>query len=204
MTDASLPATVPAIKAIETSYAGHRFRSRLEARWAVFFDALGWSWKYEHEGYEIGLFDKLRWLPDFEITVGGQDFYVEVKGDPDFFADGTWLDYFDYGSGPPGFAHSLKRKSGDKPLLILGALPREKSGRLFVPVISHYKGIVMAWESVSSTGINLDLGEIECLGNPAALTDFQPVLVSRPGVDRNVLFALAKARSARFEHGEKP
>ena len=29
------------IKAIETYYKGYRFRSRLEARWAVFFDAAG-------------------------------------------------------------------------------------------------------------------------------------------------------------------
>lgn len=29
------------IKPIETHYNGYRFRSRLEARWAVFFDALG-------------------------------------------------------------------------------------------------------------------------------------------------------------------
>ena len=29
------------IKAIETEYNGYKFRSRLEARWAVFFDALG-------------------------------------------------------------------------------------------------------------------------------------------------------------------
>ena len=32
------------IKAIETSYKGYLFRSRLEARWAVFFDALGLVW----------------------------------------------------------------------------------------------------------------------------------------------------------------
>lgn len=41
------------IKAIETSYKGYRFRSRLEARWAVFFDALGIEWEYEKEGYEL-------------------------------------------------------------------------------------------------------------------------------------------------------
>lgn len=29
------------IQAIQTRYAGHHFRSRLEARWAVFFDYLG-------------------------------------------------------------------------------------------------------------------------------------------------------------------
>lgn len=29
------------IRAIETNYKGFRMRSRLEARWATFFDALG-------------------------------------------------------------------------------------------------------------------------------------------------------------------
>ena len=29
------------IQVIETAYKGYRFRSRLEARWAVFFDAIG-------------------------------------------------------------------------------------------------------------------------------------------------------------------
>lgn len=32
------------IKAIETRYAGCR-RSRLEARWAVVFDTLGFAWE---------------------------------------------------------------------------------------------------------------------------------------------------------------
>jgi hypothetical protein len=50
------------MKAIETIYKGYRFRSRLEARWAVFFDALGWNWKYEVEGFELS---SGRYLPDF-------------------------------------------------------------------------------------------------------------------------------------------
>ena len=29
------------IKPIETVFKGHKYRSRLEARWAVFFDAAG-------------------------------------------------------------------------------------------------------------------------------------------------------------------
>ena len=37
----TVPTPSRTAKAIETRYAGHRFRSRLEARWAVFFDALG-------------------------------------------------------------------------------------------------------------------------------------------------------------------
>jgi hypothetical protein len=32
---------VTMLQAIETFYRGYRFRSRLEARWAVLFDALG-------------------------------------------------------------------------------------------------------------------------------------------------------------------
>jgi hypothetical protein len=38
------------MKAIETLYRGYRFRSRTEARWAVFFDKLGLRWDYEEEG----------------------------------------------------------------------------------------------------------------------------------------------------------
>lgn len=64
------------IKPIETRYKGYRFRSRLEARWAVFFDALGVKWEYEKEGYDLG--DAGWYLPDFwlpEINA-----YVEIKG----------------------------------------------------------------------------------------------------------------------------
>lgn len=40
---------------IPTMYKGIQFRSRLEARWAVFFDTLGIKWEYEPQGYEIGM-----------------------------------------------------------------------------------------------------------------------------------------------------
>ena len=42
------------IKPIETVYNGYRFRSRLEARWAVFFDQLGIKNEYEKEGFDLG------------------------------------------------------------------------------------------------------------------------------------------------------
>ena len=51
------------LKAIETEYKGYRFRSRLEARWAVFFDACGVKWEYEPEGYDLG--NGTYYLPDF-------------------------------------------------------------------------------------------------------------------------------------------
>lgn len=64
------------IKAIETYYNGYRFRSRLEARWAVFFDALGIKYEYEPEGYELS--DGSKYLPDFYLP--DLKYYVEVKG----------------------------------------------------------------------------------------------------------------------------
>lgn len=65
------------IKPIETHYDGHRFRSRLEARWAVFFNTLGIKYQYEVEGYEMG---DLRYLPDFHIP--SLDRWFEIKGKP--------------------------------------------------------------------------------------------------------------------------
>ena len=35
------------MKPIATKIRGVRFRSRLEARWASVFTALGWKWEYE-------------------------------------------------------------------------------------------------------------------------------------------------------------
>ena len=80
---------VPPATPIGTRYAGCHFRSRLEARWAVFFDALGVRWEYEREGFEweaghhdgpYGGVDLLggRYLPDFWLP--GLDTFYEVKG----------------------------------------------------------------------------------------------------------------------------
>jgi hypothetical protein len=67
------------IKAIETPYAGYRFRSRTEAKWAVAFDRLGIEWIYEPETYRVGPFGSRRgYLPDFYLP--RQALWVEVKG----------------------------------------------------------------------------------------------------------------------------
>jgi hypothetical protein len=67
MFDSSLIAALPA------TYGGVLFRSRTEARWAVFLDALGVRWEYEREGYalpcgnylpDFWLEDALRFLPN--------------------------------------------------------------------------------------------------------------------------------------------
>jgi hypothetical protein len=46
---------------IPTKFDGTQFRSRLEARWAAFFETLGWGYIYEP-------FDADGYIPDFVIT----------------------------------------------------------------------------------------------------------------------------------------
>ena len=61
---------------IETLYNGVRFRSRLEARWALFMDTIGVRWLYEHEGYEL---PSGRYLPDFWLPEIRGGCFVEIK-----------------------------------------------------------------------------------------------------------------------------
>jgi hypothetical protein len=48
--------------ALPTTYDGITFRSPLEARWAVFFDALGIAWAHEARAFDV---DGRREVPDF-------------------------------------------------------------------------------------------------------------------------------------------
>ena len=64
------------MKPIETEYNGLRFRSRQEARTAIFLDALQIPYLYEPEGLELS--DGTRYLPDFYLTDSKQ--FLEVKG----------------------------------------------------------------------------------------------------------------------------
>ena len=71
--------------AIPTTYSGVRFRSRLEARWSVFFDLVGWTWHYEP-------IDLAGYIPDFIVehavftedwpSSGGADGWIVGYGGP--------------------------------------------------------------------------------------------------------------------------
>lgn len=63
------------LKPIETVYRGFRCRSRLEARWMVFFDSMGIEFLYEPEGFELP--GGIRYLPDFWFPK--ISFWGEVK-----------------------------------------------------------------------------------------------------------------------------
>ena len=59
------------MNAIRTTYKGISFRSRLEARWAAWFELMGFEWAYEPlylDGY----------IPDFILT-GKWPILVEIK-----------------------------------------------------------------------------------------------------------------------------
>ena len=61
------------IKALDTYYDGHKFRSALEARWYIFFKELGLHIEYEPTGFKLK--DSGCYLPDFKY----KDYYIEIK-----------------------------------------------------------------------------------------------------------------------------
>lgn len=67
------------IPAKPTIYNGYSFRSRLEARWAVFFDAAGIKYHYEYQDFVL---PSGRYLPDFYLPEFEGGSYAEVK--PEF------------------------------------------------------------------------------------------------------------------------
>lgn len=71
------------MKAIDTFYNGNYFRSRLEARWAFFFDQAGIKYLYEPEGFKSE--KGICYLPDFYLpdtylrNKETKGIYIEIK-----------------------------------------------------------------------------------------------------------------------------
>ena len=63
------------IESVETLYNNIMFRSRLEARWAIFWDNLKVSYEYEPKKFDFG---EMRYIPDFWLPE--QQKWVEIKG----------------------------------------------------------------------------------------------------------------------------
>lgn len=146
------------IKAIETRYGGCRFRSRLEARWAVFFDALGIEWEYEPQGFEVTGWDQtFRYLPDFYLpkasagrweAYSGQEpppvrgVYVEVKGEtPRAQSELNRLAWMVDWGGP--------MSNG---LLLLGPIPRPMGRAIDHPTMHCAKGLAFTSTRFTWTG----------------------------------------------------
>jgi hypothetical protein len=181
------------IKAIETRYAGYQFRSRLEARWAVFFDALGVKWEYEPEGFETRCG---RYLPDFylpEFSHNGYDesnlgMWVEVK--PDNFKHGDDLRL-------EAFVEGI-----EQPLLLAEGLPDLIDYRICCPFDGAYKP-----DAVWPDGPYWTNACFQAKYLPPNPHDRNPRLFWAPGApkqDADCRHAVRIARSARFEFGETP
>lgn len=212
------------IKAIETEYDGHIFRSRLEARWAVFFNAMAIRYEYEPEGYE-GL-EGVKYLPDFRLPDLGV--YAEVKGSDEKLEE-DWnklLAVIDFDATPISNG-----------LLILGQIPNpENIGWGSVPVFNYLtcrKGVDCDYamftdhriwvgtkrsplvvgrneilKSIFDLGLEWDCGDFYGQTSIPRSVTTDSIIVSRKTL-RSYQFttlkeAYSRARKARFEYGEKP
>jgi hypothetical protein len=207
-------------KAIETRYKGYLFRSRLEARWAVFFDALGLTWEYEPEGFKT---DAGWYLPDFRvITPQAKPIWYEIK--PQGHVSDAKMNAFeetlcaDLDPNQPSTAR-VALLSGD-PITVLanpkvticprcGFICEPAYGfdvtRLEHPGLSLFEISVGCWscdiETPSGGGNGWEDG-IFGLG-VTAHKGFILTYIKETSIPE-VHSAAVKARSARFEHGETP
>lgn len=93
-----------------TYYAGRRFRSLIEARYAVFFDLIGIAWRYEPRTfYSATLY--LAYKPDFLLPKLGC--WVELKGQQPTEREQQKIDIL----------RDAAQRRGDKVFVLVGPLP---------------------------------------------------------------------------------
>ena len=196
------------LRAIETSYAGCHFRSRIEARWAVFFDRLGIEWEHESQGYrsafEVGPETRrINYLPDFHLPK--LDLYIEVKPAMPDHVDPEGVKRWQHFAGTVAMDWERGRTA-----MFCGPIPNPDTVDCYGPPRAHewYEQTVVmlgdwhaAW-CVCPAGLHYDIqfqargGRIHC-GCPR-IQDDRAYLT---GNDPRILAAYRAARSARFEHG---
>lgn len=182
----------PPAVAIPTRYRGCRFRSRLEARWAVFFDHMGIGWQYEPEGYVVG---GRPYLPDFLLECGT---WVEVKGSEEM------LDRALMCQAALALPRMPATDERGPRLLILGNIPQP-----YEPFIEMHGD--WGWLGLSHDGRELrfdgyGFGNFGKNRRPWWLTDrTDQGHWLRPSFhewEEDTSDAYAAARRSRFEHGE--
>lgn len=174
------------IAAIETVYAGCRFRSRLEARWAVFLDRMGVEWRYEPQGWAMS--DGTEYLPDFWLPRVAVN--VEVKGSDEQLAKGL-----------PKIESYVRESNGL--ILILGEVPRVDHHVPVHPTIGMCDGKLTSLSSLflmNGATAKWDLVRLLAAMKPTT----EPAYLGGLTVSSQVSNAYYAARSARFEHGETP
>lgn len=189
------------MKAIETYYNGYRFRSRLEARWAVFFDELGIKYQYEPEGFKLS--DGTLYLPDFYLP--DLELWVEVKG---IMAetDENKLNMF------------ISNLDDGKALWIIGDIPSEdyfennryEEDDIFFNIYYKFFFDNHYWPCIcpicGKPGIEFEGRGSRICHHRSAISDNTNSVEGDEVTynDERVLNAYRVARMARFEHGETP
>jgi hypothetical protein len=210
--------TMKTIQAIQTHYNGYHFRSRLEARWAVFFDALGIEYKYEPQGFTKDTADGVfHYLPDFYLPK--QSLWVEVKGVMTNEEACKLGEFLDWGCPLPDFDYSFRGTKGG--FVVLGDIPNPEN-LVFHKMIRHDKGLCSNYFMFTSRGALKIVDEeyVDILGffTPSKVSpdyfqgfdadskylDPSPVIIKSYSYWEKVKNAYLKARQARFEHGETP
>lgn len=212
------------IKAIETQYKGYRFRSRLEARWAVFFDVLGIQWEYEPEGFDLtdAYLDHL--IQDYEVQL---QWYNEGIRDrppeepevdtslsmwylPDFYLRGLdeWVEIKPYKDCQP-WMDDIRHQIFPKPLIVLFGLPGAVSTDQYYDSPPYAGAIncdspyyLCECPDCGALGFQFDgrSARNKHLPSCAAMTGDKGYNADSP----RIIAAEKAARSARFEHGESP
>lgn len=188
------------IKPIETCYNGYRFRSRLEARWAVFFDAIGIKYLYENEGFDLG--DGIYYLPDFYLPDANQFFEVkaDIKNIPE--NERAKINRLADASGKYVIVgDSYFRLTGDEPMYPAG-LPRKDTSfccsDTYLVRCNDCKTLYFENEmSYQCTACGVYDGD----------STFQYVSGCNGDLEyatKEYISAIYAARQARFEHGESP
>lgn len=178
------------MRVLPSVYRGVLYRSRVEARWAIFLHELGVGAQYEPEGFDL---DGEWYLPDFCVTAW--NIYVGVKG-----------------ALPSGAERRkcqlLADHSGKHVLLAIGD-PSTGIGELFEPEFPHDEvptgnTRIAVCRKCPRTVLSIDYGpdgddgygwitlDGEC-GKRPNCTDRQPVATPR------IEAAIAKACAYRFE-----
>lgn len=214
------------IRAIETEYRGYKFRSRLEARWAIVFDYLGLAWQYEPEGFERIIDSQvIRYLPDFYLV--GDGMWIEVKGSEHALrADAeklhvmvdceSPLPLLD-GSYKPAFRDTKCNELPIGGLLLLGAIPEKCWGISLHPLMQNsgntlLDNVIRTWATITPYGIRpvpvrkktwveeiFGIPTDEII-NTAEQWSLQHYFFQTPRAWRKVHEAFDVARQARFEY----
>lgn len=176
------------IKAIETQYKGYRFRSRLEARWAVCLDTLGADWQYEPEGFVL---DQRPYLPDFFVRAKGIYAKPYPQGVPS--VSGLYLEI------KPVRLTSEEEKLCSLLALHTGHCVYAAAGNLGMGEFIAYK-----WHPAHHDTKYQEEGLDECGWNILlSYLTFQ-CAPSVGNMIEQAIRAVKAGRSARFEHGESP